>query len=386
MIRRINNKAIYRRPASSLNEAVQRTIDQKLWASVSSGISRNYKADMGASAKPIGTRDQLLQRYIAAMVILKQACPMSLDELENSPAFPQWGKKLVEMGVSIEEVQKLWNENCGKLPQVKIGGAAAAAPASTEAPAAANVDDMDDDEDDLGFALGMSEEEYQADQAAKKAAAAADRQAAQARQTSAATSSILIEPEEDTFEPEREVKHSKVDADDDGFRRLNITGGTKARIISSDDLLDPGRRRPNLKQKVRNLGKFTTDVNTLKRALHKGLIAGRNFPELNGCQNPNDSMKPLNVRQLEAEGIQDCENLDDFKVLMNETGVCFAMRVFSGGDPEEVKGDVVWCDAPTETSYYIACGDGKVGIYYKDKQGIFTCAYIDTLENFGFSN
>ena len=83
------------------------------------------------------------------------------------------------MGVTIEEVQKLWNENCGKLPQVEIG--AGASTAATHAPATNNMAapaDVDDDDDDLGFALGMTDDEYQADRAAKRAAAEAAMQAA----------------------------------------------------------------------------------------------------------------------------------------------------------------------------------------------------------------
>lgn len=382
----IRNRNNYRRNA--LNEAVQRTIDQKLWASVSSGISRNYKNDLGASAKPIGTRDQLLQRYIAALVILKQQCPMSLDELKNSKAFPQWGAKLAEMGVTIEEVQKLWNENCGKLPQVEIG--AGASTAATHAPATNNMAaapaDVDDDNDDLGFALGMTDDEYQADRTAKRVAAEAARQAVQ---TSAASATSMItddmDDEEGAVEDEEPVKYRKADADDQGFRKLPTNGGVNARIVSGDDIDNPGMSKPNLKSNVASLGKVNTNPEQLKRQLHKGLITGRKFPELFGCQNPNDSIKVITARQLPAEGIQDCENLDDFKSLMSNIGVCFAMRVFAGGDPEDVKGDVVWADAPTETSYYIAVGNDRIGIYYKDSEGIFTCAYSDTLSGFGFS-
>lgn len=104
-----------------LNEArVQRTIDPKLWASVSSGISKTYKNDLGASAKPMGTRDQLLQRFVAGLIILKQQCPISIDDMLECPAFNQWAAKLVEMGVEMSEVHKLWNENCGSLPKVDL--------------------------------------------------------------------------------------------------------------------------------------------------------------------------------------------------------------------------------------------------------------------------
>lgn len=194
-----------------------------------------------------------------------------------------------------------------------------------------------------------------------------------------------MDDEEGAVEDEEPVKYRKADADDQGFRKLPTNGGVNARIVSGDDIDNPGMSKPNLKSNVASLGKVNTNPEQLKRQLHKGLIAGRKFPELFGCQNPNDSIKVITARQLPAEGIQDCENLDDFKSLMSDIGVCFAMRVFAGGDPEDVKGDVVWADAPTETSYYIAVGNDHIGIYYKDSEGIFTCAYFDTLTGFGFS-
>ena len=61
-----------------LNEArVQRTIDKKLWLTVSSTISRN-KSSEAEFIKPIGNdKDNLLQRYVAALLITKKECPQS---------------------------------------------------------------------------------------------------------------------------------------------------------------------------------------------------------------------------------------------------------------------------------------------------------------------
>lgn len=381
MITKIKNYTPYK----SLNEAVERTIDQKLWASVSSQCSRTYKADLGASAKPIGTADQLLQRYVAGLVILKQQCPMTEEDMENSPAFPQWGKKLVDMGITVDQVKQLWNENCGRLPKVAVGAAAPAAK-----PAAPVVDNTpeEEDEDDLGFALGMSEDEYQADKAAKREAARLAAEAAE-KQRNAQVTNFNTEPDFSVEDNEEgtALKARPTNVDDQGFKEVDkgFTGGVKIRTSSADEMENPGIITPNTKQDIQSLGKFTRNVNALQKALHKGTIRSNKFPDLNGCQSSEDSMKALTLNNLAKEGITDCENLDDFKELMAETGVCYAMRVFAGGDPEEVKGDVVWADAPTETSYYVAAGSGKVGIYYKDVNGDFTCAYIDTMANFGFT-
>ena len=54
-----------------LNEAVNRTIDAKLWKSIASSCSSKYKNNLGVTAEPKGTRDELLQRFIAGLIILK---------------------------------------------------------------------------------------------------------------------------------------------------------------------------------------------------------------------------------------------------------------------------------------------------------------------------
>lgn len=335
-----NNNNNYRRVI--LNEAVQRTIDPKLWASVSSGISRVYKHDLGDSAKPIGTRDQLLQRYIAGLIILKQQCPMSIDELKNSKAFPQWGAKLVEMGVTIDEVQKLWNENCGKLPPVPVNASNI------------NIEDDEDDEDELDFALGMTNDEYQANKAAKRA-----------EREQQIASQHVMDNEDDIENIEPDV-----------YRKDNINQNSNEFAVQSKTVPVTN----HVKNKINDI-----EPKQLIEPLYDGVFNSKKFPELHGCLNPNDAIKIITINDLYTEKIRDCENLDDFKTLMNDLGVCFAMRVFLGGDPEEVKGDVVWCDAPVETSYYIAVGNNNIGIYYKDANGIFTRAYYDTLTGFGLS-
>ena len=39
--------------------------------------------------------------------------------MKDCPAFNQWANKLLQMGVTMDEIHKLWNENCGKLPKVE---------------------------------------------------------------------------------------------------------------------------------------------------------------------------------------------------------------------------------------------------------------------------
>lgn len=99
----------------SINEMarakVQRTIDPKLWASVSSSISKKYKNDKGASAKPGNvSADVLVQRLTAALLIMKQPCPRSWYDVK---IFPQWVNALQNARTDIGQVIRLYNENNG---------------------------------------------------------------------------------------------------------------------------------------------------------------------------------------------------------------------------------------------------------------------------------
>lgn len=108
-----------------LNEGakVSRTIDPKLWASVSSACSRKYKATMGEDAIPPVKDDAqtLMARYVAGLIIFKQPCPQTLADIDKIGVFKQYAHKLINfMGVSLYDIQVLYNENCGNLPKVNI--------------------------------------------------------------------------------------------------------------------------------------------------------------------------------------------------------------------------------------------------------------------------
>lgn len=111
--------------AFSLNEAakVSRTIDPKLWATVSSACSRKYKATMGEDAIPPVKDDMqtLMARYVAGLIIFKQPCPQSLADIDKIGAFKQYAHKLLNnMGCTLYDIQVLYNENCGNLPKAVI--------------------------------------------------------------------------------------------------------------------------------------------------------------------------------------------------------------------------------------------------------------------------
>lgn len=95
-----------------LNEAkVQRTIDKKLWLTVSSTISRN-KSSEAEFIKPIGTdKYNLLQRYVAALLIAKKECPQSVDDIEKLKTYKLVGQKYLELGGTIQDIVNLYNLN-----------------------------------------------------------------------------------------------------------------------------------------------------------------------------------------------------------------------------------------------------------------------------------
>ena len=71
--------AMLERELYEMARKVERTIDPKLWAAMASLCSRTYKTDLGEFAKPLGnTKDVLLARYVAGLIILKQPCPNSV--------------------------------------------------------------------------------------------------------------------------------------------------------------------------------------------------------------------------------------------------------------------------------------------------------------------
>ena len=106
---------------------VERTIDPRIWAAMASLCSRTYKSDLGEFAKPLGTtKDVIMARYVSGLIIMKQPCPASANDIDEIKALKQYGHKLVdELHVPIEEIQTLYNQNCGNLPKAEIKKASA---------------------------------------------------------------------------------------------------------------------------------------------------------------------------------------------------------------------------------------------------------------------
>lgn len=94
-------------------KSVNRTIDKKLWLTVSSIISRNRSTE-AEDIKPIGNdKDNLLQRYVASLLIMKKPCPTSIEDIGKLKTFKKIGYKFIDLGGTIQDIQKLYNENSG---------------------------------------------------------------------------------------------------------------------------------------------------------------------------------------------------------------------------------------------------------------------------------
>lgn len=94
-------------------KTVNRTIDKKLWLTVSSIISRNRSTE-AENIKPIGDdKNNLLQRYVAALLIMKKPCPDTIEDIGKLKTFKKIGYKFIDLGGTIQDIQKLYNENSG---------------------------------------------------------------------------------------------------------------------------------------------------------------------------------------------------------------------------------------------------------------------------------
>ena len=65
-----------------------RTIDRKLWLTVASACSRNRSTE-AEFVKPVGNdKDNLVQRYVAALLIMKKPCPQTGSRTTARSAHP----------------------------------------------------------------------------------------------------------------------------------------------------------------------------------------------------------------------------------------------------------------------------------------------------------
>lgn len=97
-----------------------RNIDRNVWLSVASTISKN-KSTEAEFIKPMKklTLDDLLQRYVAALLITKKPCPKSKKEVETLKTYKLYAQKAFELGAKISDIKELYNQNSNALATTK---------------------------------------------------------------------------------------------------------------------------------------------------------------------------------------------------------------------------------------------------------------------------
>ena len=129
-----------------INEArIQRTIDSKIWASMSSASSKN-RANGAVDVKPMRRDDAnvLLQKYVAGLLTIKAECPATVTDIEQIGSYKLIGQAAIDAGVSLSQIQKLYVENGGTFNgDIKDNTEIAS---NTEYPAYDEIDNSDDTE------------------------------------------------------------------------------------------------------------------------------------------------------------------------------------------------------------------------------------------------
>ena len=114
----INRKLSTYSVRNILNEMAKkidfRTLDRKLWLSVASVCSRN-KATECEFVKPMKklSKQDLIERYVAALIIMKKPCPKTEKDIDKIKVFSLFGHRILELGGTLSEIQELYNTNIG---------------------------------------------------------------------------------------------------------------------------------------------------------------------------------------------------------------------------------------------------------------------------------
>ena len=117
-------KQLYESLIKSLNEArIQRTINKKLWLTVASICSRN-KSTESEFIKPLSkmSKNEILQRYVAALLIMKKPCPETEKDIESLKTFKLFGQKYLSLNGTINDIKKLYIENGGTGVSIETTG------------------------------------------------------------------------------------------------------------------------------------------------------------------------------------------------------------------------------------------------------------------------
>ena len=107
--------AVRRILESEIHGAVNRTVNPKSFANVRDAIvRRNYDEDWASSVFPLSKFDaeELLHRYVSALLIFGKECPQTEDEIDEIGVFAEYAHKFIdEMGGTLDDIKRLYEKN-----------------------------------------------------------------------------------------------------------------------------------------------------------------------------------------------------------------------------------------------------------------------------------
>ena len=107
--------AVRRILESEIHGAVNRTVNPKSFANVRDAIvRRNYDEDWASSVFPLSKFDaeELLHRYVSALLIFGKECPQTEDEIDEIGVFAKYAHKFIdEMGGTLDDIKRLYEQN-----------------------------------------------------------------------------------------------------------------------------------------------------------------------------------------------------------------------------------------------------------------------------------
>lgn len=91
--------------------SINKTIDKKLWATVSSTLSRN-RDNKGILTRPgRSSKEELLQKYVAALLIMKDPMPQTESDIDKIKTFKLIGHAYLNMGGTLDDIKNLYMQN-----------------------------------------------------------------------------------------------------------------------------------------------------------------------------------------------------------------------------------------------------------------------------------
>ena len=98
-----------------LESEIHGAVNPKSYAIVRDAIvRRNYDEDWASSVRPLNKLDaeELLHRYVSALLIFGKECPQTEDEIDEIGVFAEYAHKFIdEMGGTLDDIKSLYEKN-----------------------------------------------------------------------------------------------------------------------------------------------------------------------------------------------------------------------------------------------------------------------------------